>query len=81
MKETRLKPSEKKATGAKHERYQGMTGSIIFSMVEIRPDIAFAISVVSRFAKNPSHQHIKAVKTIFRYLKAIRDTGITYRKV
>ncbi len=55
-----------------------MTGSIIFSMVETRPDITFATSVVSRFAKNPSHQHSEAVKTILQYLKATRDTGITY---
>ncbi len=48
-------------------------------MVEMRPDIAFATSVVSRFAKNPSHQHNEVVKTILQYLKATRDTGITYR--
>ena len=47
-------------------------------MVETRTDIAFATSVVSRFAKNPSHQHTEAVKTILQYLKATRDTGITY---
>ncbi len=47
-------------------------------MVETRPDIAFATSVVSRFAKNPSHHHSEAVKTIFRYLKVTRPTGITY---
>lgn len=55
-----------------------MTGSLMFSMVETRPDIAFATSVVSRFAKNPSHQHTEAVKTILRYLKATKTTGITY---
>ncbi len=78
MKETPLKPSEKEATAAKRKRYQGMTGSIMFSMVETRPDITFATSVVSRFAKNLFHQYSKAVKTIFWYLKATRDTGITY---
>lgn len=75
MKESPLTPNEGEATAAERERYQGMTGSIMFSMVETRPDIALATSVVSRFAKNPSHQHSEAVKTIFRYLKA---TGITY---
>lgn len=55
-----------------------MTGSIMFSMVEIRPDISFATSVASWFAKNPSHQHIEAVKTILRYLKSSRERGITY---
>lgn len=77
MKEGTLLPSERtEASSAEQERYQGMTGSLMFSMVETRPDIAFAISVVSRFAKNPSRQHTEAVKTIMRYLKATRSVGI-----
>ncbi len=55
-----------------------MTGSIMFSMVETKPDISFATSVASRFAKNLGHQHTEAVKTILRYLKSSRDRGITY---
>ncbi len=80
MKETiLLQPRTKgEATTAKKERYQGMTGSIMFSMVETRPDISFATSVASRFANNPGHQHTEVVKTILRYLKDSRERGITY---
>ena len=39
---------------AKQEQYQGITKSLLFSIVETQPDIAFATSVVSRFAKNLS---------------------------
>lgn len=60
------------------KKYQGMTGSLIFSMVETRPDIAYTTSLMSCFIKNPSHQHIKAVKTIFQYFKRSRNRGITY---
>ncbi len=42
------------AIHAERDRYQGMPGSVMFSMVETRPEIAFATSVVSCFAKNPS---------------------------
>lgn len=49
-------------------------------MVETRPNIAYVTSVVSCFAKNLSHSNSKAVKTIFHYLKAIRDVGITYER-
>ena len=66
------------ASASETERYQGMTGSLMFSMVETRPDIAFTTLTVSRFAKNPSHQHIEAIKIILRYLKGSRDRGITY---
>lgn len=70
----------KQITIAKRKCYQGMTDSIIFLMIETRPDIAYAIPVVSYFAKNPSHLHSKVVKIVFRYLKAKRDVGITYKR-
>lgn len=70
--------TEGEASPSEMERYQGMIGSIMFSMVETRPDIAFATSLVSSFAKNPSHQHIEAVKTILKYLKGSIHRGITY---
>ena len=70
--------SGRQATDAEREKYQGMTGSLMFSMVETRPDIAFATSVASRFAKNPSHTHTKTVKTILKYLKGTKDRGIVY---
>lgn len=58
----------------------------MFSMIETRPDIAFATlvasqftkNVASQFTKNPSHQHIKVVKTIFQYLKGSKKQKITY---
>lgn len=80
MKETALleQRTDGEASPSEKERYQGMTGSLTFSMIETRPDIAFAISVASRFAKNPGHQHTEAVKTILQYLKGSRERGITY---
>lgn len=41
-----------------------MISSLIFSMVETRPNIIFTNFVVSWFAKNPSQQHIEILKTI-----------------
>ena len=78
IKESLLEPNKNKVTAAKQEHNQQMTGSIMISMVETRPDIAFANSVISRFAKNPSDQYSKAVKTIFQYLKATKETRIIY---
>ena len=80
MKESALlqQRTDGEASASEKERYQGMTGSLMFSMVETRPDIAFATSVASRYTKNPSHQHIEAVKTILRYMKGSKQRGITY---
>lgn len=67
-----------KATQAEKERYQGMTGWLMFSMVETRPDIAFSVAVAACFAKNSSPAHTEGVKTILRYLKGSINRGITY---
>lgn len=64
------------ATGK--EKYQGMTGSIMFSMVKSRLNIIFATLIASCFAKNLASQYIKVVKTILRYFKGSRERGITY---
>lgn len=76
IKETALleQRTDGEASPSEKERYQGMEGSLMFSMVETRPDIAFAPSIASRFAKNLGHQHTEAVKTILRYLKGSKRT-------
>lgn len=58
-------------------RYQSAVGSLMYAMIATRPDIAFALSVVSQFAQNPNDTHWKAVKRIFRYLCGTLDRGIT----
>lgn len=78
MNEATLGPNLLKATQSKKEKYQGMMGSLMFSIVETRPDIAFSIVVAARFAKNPSHAHTEAVKTILCYFKRSIDCSITY---
>ena len=34
-----------------------MVGSLMYAMVCTRPDLAFAVSVVSRFMSNPGKAH------------------------
>jgi hypothetical protein len=49
------------------------------TMLGTRPDIAYAVSCVSRFAANPTPQHIKAVKRIYSYLRGTLDYELTCR--
>lgn len=70
--------TDEEASAFEKEQYQGMTGSLMFLMVEIRPDIAFATLITSRYAKNLSYQHIKAAKMILRYMKGFKHWGIIY---
>lgn len=52
----------------------------MFSRMEIWSDIAFAISIISCFAKNLSYEHTEAIKTIMQYLKATYTLDIIYER-
>ena len=53
-------------------------GSLLFLSIVSRPDIAYAVSVVSRYLDNYDNSHWTAVKRIFRYLKGTDNFGIVY---
>ncbi|GJS21580.1 retrovirus-related pol polyprotein from transposon TNT 1-94, partial [Tanacetum coccineum] len=53
-------------------------GSLMYAMVCTRPDLAHAVSVVSRFMANPGKAHWKAVKWILRYLKGVSNICLVY---
>ena len=44
-------------------------GSLMYAMVCTRPNIAYAVGVVSRFLENHGKEHREAVKWILRYLR------------
>ncbi|GKC38558.1 hypothetical protein Tco_1050942 [Tanacetum coccineum] len=49
-------------------------------MVCTRPDLAHAVSVVSRYMHNPGKMHWEAVKCILRYLKGTSNIGLSFEK-
>ncbi|KAA0039144.1 Beta-galactosidase [Cucumis melo var. makuwa] len=50
------------------EQYQRLVGKLIY-LSHTRPDISFAMSVVSQFMQAPYEKHMEAVNRILRYLK------------
>ena len=60
--------------------YQAMVGSLLYAAVASRPDIAQAVSAVSKYNSNPSEAHLTAVKRILRYLRGTLDMTLVYRK-
>ncbi|KAA0066521.1 Retrovirus-related Pol polyprotein from transposon TNT 1-94 [Cucumis melo var. makuwa] len=50
------------------EQYQRLVGKLIY-LSHTRPDISFAVSVVSQFMQAPYKKHMEAVNRILRYLK------------
>lgn len=49
--------------------YASAVGCLMYAMVCTRPDIGYALGVVSRFLANPGKEHWTAVKWILKYLR------------
>lgn len=49
--------------------FREAVGSLMYLVTGSRPDIAYAVGVVSRYLENPLEIHWNAIKRIFRYLK------------
>ncbi len=60
-------------------QYQSAVGSLMYAMLGTRPDISFAVSVISRHASNPDFLYWQAVKRIFCYLKGSIQLQLTFR--
>ena len=58
--------------------YREAVGSLMYLAIATRPDIAYAVGVLSRFSSNPGMAHWKAVKHLMRYLKGSMDLKLTY---
>ena len=62
-----------------HPLYRSAIGSLIYAMVVTRPDIAFAVSFMSRFNEINVEDHWTAVKRILRYIKHTLHVGLFYQ--
>ena len=49
--------------------YSSVVGSLMYAMVYIRPDIAYAVGIISRYLSSPGKEHWEVVKWVLRYLK------------
>jgi len=58
--------------------YQSMIRSLMYAMTATRPDIAYAIGVLSRYNHNQSIEHMVALKRVFRYLNGTKDWRLRF---
>ena len=63
---------------ANRQRYQSAVGSLMYAMLGTRPDIVYAVGIVSQHCTNPNGHHWMAVQQIFRYLAGTQGSGILY---
>lgn len=69
-----------KGNGYNDYPYRAAIGSLIFLSQLTRPDIIFAVNILSRYLTCHTEVHWRAVKHVFRYLAGTADLGICYRK-
>ncbi|KAH9705191.1 hypothetical protein KPL70_011781 [Citrus sinensis] len=58
--------------------YAEAVGSLMYAMLCTRPDICFAVGMVSRYQSNPGPEHWTAVKHIMKYLKRTKNYMLVY---
>jgi len=63
---------------ADQARYLTTLGSLVYAMLGTRPDLAYPVGLLGRFASDPSVTHWEGVLSVFQYLKHTSDLGITY---
>ena len=59
--------------------YASAVGSLMYAMMCTRPDICYAVGLVSWFQSNPGQKHWMEVKRILRYLKGTSDYMLCYQ--
>lgn len=77
-----FKTAEEECTCAPYDEagidYAAFVGAAMFLATRTRPDIAFSLSVLSRFVSSPKAFHAPLVKHLLRYLLRTIDWGLFY---
>ncbi|KAK9750926.1 hypothetical protein RND81_02G229900 [Saponaria officinalis] len=65
--------------GANSTHFRSLVGGLNY-LTHTRPDIAYSVSLVSRYLHKPTKQHFCAAKQILRYVAGTVEFGIWYSK-
>ena len=57
--------------------YKIMVGSLMY-LTTTRPDIMYAVIIVSSFMETPKETHWQAAKRILRYVNGTKECGVLY---
>jgi hypothetical protein len=74
----RLEPNQDPVDEKLRTEYQQLVGSLMWLAMRTRLDIAYHVSILSRFLQNPSKSHWGAAKRVLRYLHGTKHFVITY---
>jgi hypothetical protein len=60
--------------------YRNIIGRLMYAMVATRPDIAYAVSTLGKYASKPNSTHLRVAKKLVCYLHHTANSTITYPK-
>ena len=61
--------------------YANAVGSIMYSMIGTRPDLAYPVGIICRFMGNPIKEHWLGVKWVLRYICGTLEKSFATRRV
>ena len=68
-----LEKGEEISTAENQTLYQQMIGTLLYAALGTRPDIAYAVTRLSRYNQNPRAEHINYAKYVLKYLVGTKD--------
>ncbi|RVW26496.1 Retrovirus-related Pol polyprotein from transposon TNT 1-94 [Vitis vinifera] len=72
--------SKNKGESVSQVEYSRVIGSLMYLMICTRPDIAYAVSKLSRYTSNPEAKHWQGIIRVLKYLRFTRDYGLHYTR-
>ena len=73
-----LTKSETPSSTNLRTEYQQLISTLLYAALGTRPDIAFAVTRLSRFNSDPTEEHLRYAKYVLRYLKGTKSLRICY---
>jgi hypothetical protein len=64
-----------------YPEYGSLVGALLFLAVCTRPDISFAVGILSKFVSRPQKQHWDAAVNLVGYLRGTPDVGVALGKI
>ena len=62
-------------------QYQQEVGSLLYLAGKTRPDIAYAVGLLSRYSSNPGPQHQKLADQLWKYLATTPSLGLYFHQM
>ncbi|KAE8239874.1 hypothetical protein A4X13_0g8029 [Tilletia indica] len=73
-----LMPRREGEPAADKATYRAIVGSLMYLVMGTRGDLAFYVSLLGRFASDPSEEHMAAAKHLMRNIKLTADAKLTF---